>query len=114
MNRICCLALGALLVSTPAFAAKYFLYAGSYTAGTSKGIYAWTLDSKDGALKPLGLVAETKQPAHLWLAPNGKTLYTVNWETEGGVSAYRIGPKRPAARPLVVERLGPEDLPRSG
>jgi len=84
---------GALLVSTPAFAAKYFLYAGSYTAGTSKGIYAWTFDSKDGAIKSLGLMAETKQPAHLWLAPNGKTLYTVNWENEGGVSAYRIDPK---------------------
>jgi len=84
---------GALLVSTPAFAAKYFLYAGSYTAGTSKGIYAWTFDSKDGAIKSLGLMAETKQPAHLWLAPSGKTLYTVNWENEGGVSAYRIDPK---------------------
>src|SRR3954468_18103080 len=82
-----------VLASTPAFAAKYFLYAGSYTSGTSKGIYAWSFESRDGSIKPLGLVAETKQPAHLWLAPNGKTLYTVNWENEGGVSAYRIDPK---------------------
>jgi 6-phosphogluconolactonase len=82
-----------LLMPAPAFAAKYFLYVGSYTAGTSKGIYAWTFDSKDGSLKPLGLVAETKQPAHVWVAPNGKTLYAVNWEDQGGVSAYRIDPK---------------------
>ena len=60
-----------LLMPAPAFAAKYFLYVGSYTAGTSKGIYAWTFDSKDGSLKSLGLVAETKQPAHVWVTPNG-------------------------------------------
>src|SRR2546423_3989166 len=80
----------ALLLSTPALAAKYFMYVGSYTAGSSKGIYAWKFDSKDGSLSPLGLMAKTAQPAHLWIAPNGKTLYTVNWETQGGVSAYRI------------------------
>lgn len=70
--------------------ADYFLYAGSYTAGTSKGIYAWRFNEKDGALTSLGLVAETPQPAHVWITPNGKYLYTVNWETAGGVSAYAI------------------------
>jgi 6-phosphogluconolactonase len=29
----------------------------------------------------------------LWIAPNRKTLYAVNWETNGGVSAYHIDPK---------------------
>jgi len=38
-------------------------------------------------------MAETPQPAHVWIAPNGKTLYAVNWETQGGVSAFRIDPK---------------------
>jgi 6-phosphogluconolactonase len=103
MRRFTPFFLAALLAPAPAFAAKYFmpraakaaqyfLYVGSYTAGTSKGIYAWSFDSKDGKLEPLGLMAETKQPAHLWIAPNGKTLYTVNWETDGGVSAYHIDP----------------------
>jgi 6-phosphogluconolactonase len=82
-----------LLVSVPAAAAEYFLYAGSYTAGTSKGIYAWTFDSATGALEPVGLMAETPQPAHIWISPNGQFLYTVNWEKQGGVSAYRIDPK---------------------
>lgn len=82
-----------LLVSVPAKAAEYFLYAGSYTAGTSKGIYAWKFDAKTGALAPMGLVAETPQPAHIWISPNGGFLYTVNWEKEGGVSAYRIDPQ---------------------
>ena len=66
MRRLIPLLMTALLapslVSGPAFAAKYFMYVGAYTAGTSKGIYAWSFDSKDGKLEPLGLVAETPQP----------------------------------------------------
>lgn len=92
MRISCALALAALLISSPVSAAKYFMYAGSYTKGTSKGIYAWTLDGKSGALAPLGLVAETPEAAHLWIAPNGRTLYTVNWETQGAVSVFRIAP----------------------
>jgi 6-phosphogluconolactonase len=90
MRYLLPLALTALLAPVPAFAAKYFMYVGAYTSGTSKGIYAWSFDSKSGKLEPLGLVAETPQAAHIWIAPNGKTLYTVNWETQGGVSAYHI------------------------
>jgi len=82
--------LAMLLAPLPALAAGDIMYVGAYTAGTSKGIYAWTLDAKTGALSPLGLVAETRQPAHLWIAPDRKSLYAVNWEKEGGVSAFRI------------------------
>jgi 6-phosphogluconolactonase len=93
MRRFATLLAAALLLPVPAMAAKYIMYVGSYTAGTSKGIYAWKFDSKDGSLSSLGLMAETPQPAHLWIAPNHKTLYTVNWEANGGVSAYHIDGK---------------------
>jgi 6-phosphogluconolactonase len=87
------LALGMMLAAlTLPAQADDFMYVGSYTAGTSKGIYAWRFNPKDGALKPLGLVAETAQPAHVWIAPSGKFLYAVNWETDGRVSAYRVDP----------------------
>lgn len=79
------------MLKTLALAAA-LLYAGSYTDGTSKGIYAFRFDEQTGALTPLGLAAETPQPAHLWIAPNGKTLYAVNWQTPGGVSAFGIAP----------------------
>ncbi len=69
MRPITPLLLAALLAPVPAFAAQYFMYVGAYTQGLSKGIYAWSFDSKDGSLKPLGLVATTPQPAHLWIAP---------------------------------------------
>ncbi len=93
MRRFIPLLLAALLAPMPALAAHYILYAGSYTAGSSKGIYAWKFDSKDGSLSSLGLMAEAAQPAHVWIAPGGKTLYAVNWETVGGVSAYHIDAK---------------------
>lgn len=83
------LAVMLLLAAAPALADD-ILYAGAYTAGASKGIYAWRFDEKNGALAPLGLMAETPQPAHVWIAPNHKTLYAVNWEKEGGVSAFHI------------------------
>src|ERR1700761_5176688 len=83
----------ALLLPLPAMAANAILYAGSYTADTSKGIYAWRFNEKSGAMTPLGLVAQSPQAAHIWITPNGKTLYTVNWEKDGGVSAYHIDHK---------------------
>ena len=85
--------------STPHGAGDYFVYAGSYTNPTpttkseSKGIYAWRFDSKTGALTPIGLVAETVNPAHVWGHPNGAFLYAANWEdgTPGDhVSAFAI------------------------
>jgi 6-phosphogluconolactonase len=79
----------ALIAPVPALAA--ILYAGSYTAGTSKGIYAWRIDKRTGAATSLGLVAATPQPAHVWIS--GNHLYAVNWETQGMVSAYRIDGK---------------------
>jgi 6-phosphogluconolactonase len=79
------------LLAAPA--AADILYAGSYTSGASKGIYAWRFDEKSGALSPLGLVAATPQPAHVWISPNGKFLYAVNWEQQGGVSAFRLDAK---------------------
>ena len=36
---------------------------------------------------------QAEQPAHLWAAPNGRTLYAINWIKHGTVSAYRINRK---------------------
>lgn len=76
--------------ATAASAAQTVVYAGSYTAGSSKGIYAWRFDETSGAMTPLGLAAETPQAAHLWGTPDGKYLYTVNWENDGGVSGFAV------------------------
>jgi 6-phosphogluconolactonase len=92
-SRALSLLVALLLLPGIALGAPFIMYVGSYTAGTSKGIYGWKFNSQDGSIKPLGLMAEAAQPAHLWIAPNHKTLYAVNWETNGAVSAYHIDPK---------------------
>jgi 6-phosphogluconolactonase len=72
------------------------VYVGTYTDRGSKGIYAYRLDEKTGALAPVGLVAEAANPTFLALHPNHRYLYAVN-EVEqfdgkkgGGVTAYEI------------------------
>lgn len=77
-------------IAGPASAADYFFYSGTYTDGTSKGIYGWRFDDATDHMTPLGLVARTPQPAHIWISPNGEYLYTVNWLKDGAVSAYAI------------------------
>lgn len=73
-------------------AEQFILYAGSYTSGTSKGIYAWRFDSRNGSLDALGLEAATPQPAYVSVSKDQRFLYAVNWEEQGGVSAFRVDP----------------------
>ena len=74
----------------------YFLYAGTYTRGKSKGIYAWRFHPADGTLQSIGLVAETSNPSFLAVAPNGRFLYAANEDSRyqgqptGTVSAFAI------------------------
>ena len=97
----------ALLAAPGAVAAKvYTLYAGSYTDGASKGIYAWRFDSADGSLAPLGLQTEASQPAHIWTTPDGKYLYAVNWDTPGTVSAFAVD--RRTAKLTLLNRVSSE------
>ena len=112
----------AMAMPCAANAGQYFVYVGSYTAepssgtpprvvpgrpapqpSTSQGIYGWRFDTAAMALSPLGLVAETANPAHVWISPNGKYLYAVNWQENSarvppGVSAYAIDPKTGALK----------------
>ena len=76
--------------------ADFFVYIGSYTNTTSKGIYLSELDSKTGALSVPRLVADSVSPAQVWPAPNGLFLYAANWQGStdpipaNTISAYAI------------------------
>jgi 6-phosphogluconolactonase len=85
--------LAPILAPGSAGAKGMLLYSGAYTDKESKGIYVWRFDQANGSLEPLGLAAETLQPAHLWASPNNKYLYAVNWQAPGWVSAFRVSPK---------------------
>jgi 6-phosphogluconolactonase len=82
------------LVVAPADQA--LIYIGTYTeAGKSKGIHAFRLDPGTGALTPLGLAAETRNPSFLAVHSTGRWLYAVNEthdgpEKSGAVTAFTI------------------------
>lgn len=73
-----------------AMAAETLVFIGTYTRGESKGIYAFKMNDKTGALAPLGVVAETQSPSFLAIHPNGKYLYAVNETNGGSVTAFEI------------------------
>jgi 6-phosphogluconolactonase len=75
---------------------EYLVYIGTYTGPKSKGIYAYRLDMKTGALTSLGLAAQTPNPTFLAIHPNHKSLYAANeigkfeGKSSGAVSAFSI------------------------
>jgi 6-phosphogluconolactonase len=98
----------AVLVAVAALAASTFVtaaekpltvYVGTYTDGTSRGIYRFTFDPAAGAAGEPVLAAETKNPSFLALHPSGRFLYAVGeigsfqGAKTGAVSAFAIDPK---------------------
>jgi len=91
----------------------YFVYVGSYTDAPShsKGIYAWRFSPSSGAIAPLGLVAETVNPAYVNATPNDRFLYATNWQTADAakgdtMSAYAVDPKTGALTPINKASAG--------
>ena len=82
-------------LATAASAADFLVFAGTYTRGASKGIYAYRFDTKSGKLKPLGVAAETLNPSFLIDDSKHRFLYAVNEGGRGGntVSAFSIDAK---------------------
>ena len=86
----------ALAWSSTAGAKDFWVYFGTYTGKSSKGIYASRLDAATGKLTAPELVAEVASPSFLAVSPNEKFLYAVNelpkfeGKSAGGVSAFAI------------------------
>jgi 6-phosphogluconolactonase len=84
-------------------ASSYFVYVGTYTGPTSKGIYGFRYDPKTGKLTSTGLVAEVANPSWLVTDPRHRFLYVVtemgpergadNYKKNGAISSYSINPK---------------------
>jgi 6-phosphogluconolactonase len=85
-----------ILLMQPAAAADYFVYTGSFTNRNSKGIYAYRFQGSSDQLSPLGLAAESINPAFLAEHPTHRFLYAVNnspGQPENTVSAFAIDSK---------------------
>jgi 6-phosphogluconolactonase len=65
------------------------LYLGTYTTGSSRGIYQASLDLANGAVGPTNLAGATTDPSFLALHPTGNSLYAVN-ESGGAVVAFSV------------------------
>jgi 6-phosphogluconolactonase len=80
-------------LASAASGADYLVYAGTYTSGSSRGIYGYRFDTRTGRLRPLGLMADTSNPAFLVAHPDHRFLYAANEDASNSVSAFLIDPK---------------------
>lgn len=97
------LLIAALLFSGHSFAQKkdntpktYDLLIGTYTTGTSKGIYVYRFYTETGKLAYLNEVTGVNNPSYLCVAKNNRFVYSVNeigTKREGGATAYSFEPK---------------------
>jgi len=80
----------------PRTMSNYLVYIGTYTGPKSQGIYVYRFAAATGKLTPLGLAAESTNPAFLAIHPNHRHLYAVNeiakydGQKSGSVSAFSI------------------------
>ena len=101
-----------LLCASAAVAASgdYFVYIGTYTKRTSKGIYLCRLDTTTGKLDVVGLAAETVNPSFVARHPSRPILYSIGEIAQhgdkpgGAVSASRFQTLRGAAPTSAAER----------
>lgn len=72
------------------------LFVGTCTRKTSRGIYAYHLNSDSGELTSLGLAAQSTHPTMMVLNPCSETLYAANelqefqGKASGSISAFRV------------------------
>lgn len=86
----------AMFAVTESASAASRVFIGTYTGGSSEGIYSAELDAVSGELTGLRLVAKSENPSFLCVSEDGKSLYAVNevgnfrGERSGAVSAFRV------------------------
>ncbi|MBC7352631.1 MAG: lactonase family protein [Thermogutta sp.] len=80
----------------PVLGDEYWVFYGTYTRGTSKGIYVSRFNAEEGTLSEPVLAAEAQNPSFLALHPQKPLLYAVGelWEMSGrrtgSVSAFAV------------------------
>jgi 6-phosphogluconolactonase len=94
-------------------AQEYYLFAGTYTSGKSKGIYVYKFNAKNGEVQWVGSTDSSTNPSFLAISPNGKYVYAVNEtgrENPGRVSAFSFD-KSTGKLTLLNQQLSGGDDP---
>jgi 6-phosphogluconolactonase len=86
--------------ATVGAAQDWTMYVGTYTKGTSKGIYTYKFQPSTGKLTSMALAGESSNPSFLAVHPNHRFLYAVNENTNGMVSAFAIDSATGKLKPL--------------
>jgi 6-phosphogluconolactonase len=96
MQRILLLFLFLVVISLQAQSSKEIVYAGTFSARGSEGIYVYDFERSGSTLQLIQTVNTPESPTFLALHPSGKFLYSVNRgavageKNSGSVSAYSI------------------------
>ncbi|MFD5779569.1 lactonase family protein [Streptomyces sp. NPDC126933] len=83
---------GAVAAPSRTRAATRPLFLGTYTStpGGGTGVGLATYDSETGAISGTGTLAGVDNPSYFAVHPDGSTLYTVNEQQDGGVTAISL------------------------
>lgn len=101
-----------LFFSTTSFAQDFYMFVGTYTSGSSKGIYVYNFNSKTGSAEWVSNTDSAKNPSFLAVAPDGQHLYAVNEINQNGsglVTAYSFNKTKGTLNFLNQQRSGGED-----
>ena len=79
----------------------YRLLIGTYTKGTSRGIYSVALDRATGALGAPELAAEAPNPTFIALSPDSRFLYAV-CAGPAWLSSFRVDSASPRLIPVQI------------
>lgn len=103
----------ACLFMLSASSQEYYLFAGTYTGGKSKGIYVYKFNANSGEVQTVSNTDSSTNPSFLAISPNGKYVYAVNEtgrEKPGRVSAYAFD-KNTGKLSLLNQQLSGGDDP---
>jgi 6-phosphogluconolactonase len=106
------LLLAILFFSTVSFAQDFYLFVGTYTSGTSKGIYVYHFNAKNGTAEWVSNTDHADNPSFLTVAPDGRHLYAVNEVNQNGaglVTAYTFDPSKGTLDFLNKQSSGSQD-----
>jgi 6-phosphogluconolactonase len=85
---------------------KFIGYIGTYTKGSSKGIYTFTLDTQKMKISDVIVAACLDNPTYLNVSEDNRYLYSVVKEGEfGGVAAFSINDQSKELTPLNSQLL---------
>ena len=80
---------------------EQFLIIGTYTPGSSDGIYVYKFNTETGENSFVSSV-KTSNPSYLTISPNKKFIYAVNEDAPGSVTAFVFNKPNNKLPPKII------------